>query len=155
MFNLLFNSKGQQAYDKAKAKMRDLHKRFNSNIPDYNPFELPTDKIFVKYPNEALTEGRIYQRKLLSKRDLRIYELNYTGNAQLKKHTHYGFHEFIYIKHGTFINENDIPYIKGDVIMIDGYKAHALKCLTDNGCLLLSFSSTKSKLNVKHFNKYI
>lgn len=152
---MFFNSKGKQAYDKAKASMEKIYNRLNSNVPDYNPFELPKNKMFVKYPKEALEDGRVYQRNLYNKKDLLIFELNYTECGKIKEHTHYGFYEFIYIKYGTFIDSKDIPYIKGDVVMIDGYLPHSLKCLTTNGGLVLGFSKTKSKLNIKKFYKYI
>lgn len=151
----LFSSKGQNAYIKAKAKMRSVYKRINSNIPDYNPFDLPTNAIFVKYPSESLITGSVHQRNLVNKNDLRIDELNYKDKARLKVHTHYGFYEYVYIKQGVFIDIDNVAYIPGDGIILDGYNRHSLRCASSTGTLLLAFSSKKEKLNVKLLYKFL
>lgn len=151
----IFCNKSEEKYKEAKSRMYYIYKRFNSNIPDYNPFDLPTNQMFVKYPKELLSNGRIYQKNLMNKRDLRIYELNYVDRAQLDKHTHYGHYEYIYIKNGIFKDIEGNLYTEGDGFIIDGYHAHALKCETNNGSILIAFSKNKERLNIKLFSKYI
>lgn len=155
MLDLLFNSDGRKAYNKAKEHMKKLHARSNSNIPDFNPFKFPTNKIFVKYPADSLIEGRIYQKNIVDKKNLRIYELNYSGMGQMQAHTHYGFYEYVYIRYGTFIDLQGIAYTKGDAFILDCYNAHSLKCLTANGSMFVSFSAIKTKLNIEILTKFI
>jgi quercetin dioxygenase-like cupin family protein len=150
-----FGRNSDKIYEAAIRSMEKLHKRVNSNIPDYNPFELPVIKEFVSYPENALSSGSIKQRLLRKTSKLRVYELVYKNKAQLQEHTHYGFYEFVYVSAGTFITRNGDAYVKGDAFILDGYGVHALKCLTDSGALLVGFSKDKFRLDVSILTQYL
>ena len=152
---VLLRSVSHKSYDKAKEQLRAIHERMNSNIPDYNPFELPCNPYFVEYPREGTVAGKVFQRSEEDSKDYKVIRQKHEQHGQLGVHTHYGFHEFVYIEYGTFLDLEDLPYIKGDVILLNGYRPHALKCLTETGSLVIAFSSTKSKLNIKNLLKHI
>lgn len=151
----LLRSRSDEAYAKAKEQLRAIHRRMNSNIPDYNPFELPDNRVYVKYPKEGTKSGKVFQKCLKTRADFKVIVQRHEECGQLFKHTHYGFYEFIYIVHGTFLDINDVPYIKGDAIFLNGFNPHSLKCLTETGMLLVAFSATKTKLNINTLLKYL
>lgn len=149
-------TKADKLYMQAIDGMEALFRKINSNIPDYDLWEMPIVNTWVQYPKSSVKNGKIFQKGLKSKGSkYRVVKLRYQDFAELHPHTHYGYWEYIFVLNGTFKNLKGSEYIKGDNLLIDGYDPHMLKCLSPEGELMIVFAKEKKYAGIKYIREYL
>jgi len=143
-------------YEFAITRMRNLYKRINSNVPDFNPFSLPTNNtVHLPYPDEVVRYGTITSKSLYGDEKVRILELKYYNNAELIKHTHMGYYELIFVCKGSFYTKRDKKVRQPNTkYVIDGDIPHNIQCNSGYGILLIAFSKDKKLLENLNIEQY-
>ena len=149
-------TKADKLYNQAVTNMEALYRKINSNIPDYDLFEIPIINTWAEYPKVSVANGAVSQKGLKSKgKHYRVVKLKYEDYAKLYPHTHYGYWEYIFVLKGVFKDINGYSYKPGDSILVDGYDPHLLECLTTKGELMIIFAKEKKYASIKYIREYL
>lgn len=149
-------TKATKLYEQAVHDMEALYKKINSNIPDYDLFEIPIVKEWAEYPKESVSKGTVSQKGIkLRGSNFRIIKLKFENYAEMVPHTHYDYWEYMFITNGIFKDIKDNKYKSGDNILVDGYMPHTLKCMSPEGEVIVIFAKEKRFARFKYLRDYL